>query len=126
MSTDHARALLACPFCGGEANGTGHMRYGRPLDDTWWEDGSQITEAFFVNCIRCGISNGPPALVGGYQTQAEAIAAWNTRALSTAQTERSRIVEWLKNDAGDDGTGLWGIADAIERGEHLPSPPEVG
>src|SRR5687767_12943231 len=71
--------LRPCPFCGGEANGEGHVRYSRPLDGTWWEDGSEITEAFYVNCTKCGINNGCTGLVGGYRTKAEAIARWNTR-----------------------------------------------
>ena len=75
-----AVTLLPCPFCGGEASDAGHARYSKPLPDTWWEDGSEITECFFVNCVKCGISNGRRGLVDGYQTRAEAIAAWNTRA----------------------------------------------
>lgn len=71
--------VKACPFCGGEASAEGHIRYSRPLPDTWWEDGSEITEAFYVNCIRCGIANGRAGLVGGYQTRVEAIERWNTR-----------------------------------------------
>lgn len=75
--------LRPCPFCGGEASDAGHARYSRPLADTRWEDGSEITECFFVNCVKCGIDNGRPGLVGGYQTKAEAIERWNTRADST-------------------------------------------
>lgn len=71
--------LRPCPFCGGEASGDGHANYNRPLDDVAWADGSPITEAFFVNCIKCGIDNGRPGLVGGYQTREQAIAAWNAR-----------------------------------------------
>ncbi len=75
-----AAALLPCPFCGGDAYGTGHTQYARPLVDTTWKDGLPITEAFFCGCVSCGITNGKAGLVGGYQTQAEALAAWNTRA----------------------------------------------
>lgn len=75
---DVREALEPCPFCGGEANDTGHIRYSKPLADTWWDDDTPITEAFFVNCIKCGaVSRG--SIVPGYQTKAEAIAAWNTR-----------------------------------------------
>jgi hypothetical protein len=84
VTSSAKEALLACPFCGGEANGDGYAKYNRPLVDTHWADGSEITECFFVNCIKCGISNGRPGLVGGYQTKAEAIAAWNLRAQSEA------------------------------------------
>jgi hypothetical protein len=72
-------ALLPCPFCGGEASADGETHYREALADTHWADGSDITEAFFVNCIKCGITNGRPGLVGGYQTKDEAIERWNAR-----------------------------------------------
>lgn len=75
----HTADLKPCPFCGGGASDTGHIKYNRALSDTWWEDGSPVTEAFFVNCMKCG-AQSRSGVVGGYQTQAEAIAAWNTRA----------------------------------------------
>lgn len=90
-----AGELLPCPFCGGEASAEGRTRYNRPLADTWWEDGSEITECFFVNCIKCGISNGRAGIVGGYQTRAEAIAAWNTRAYTDLLTELEYAVKLL-------------------------------
>ena len=70
--------LKPCPFCGGKASSEGHIRYGRPLDDAWWADGSKITEAFYVNCMSCGAVSRS-GIVNGYQTKAEAIAAWNRR-----------------------------------------------
>jgi len=72
------KVLLPCPFCGGEASDAGHARYSRPLDDAWWADGSPITEAFFVNCMKCGAVSRS-GVSNGYQTKAEAIAAWNRR-----------------------------------------------
>lgn len=71
--------LLPCPFCGGEASDAGHSKYNRPLPDTTWEDGSPVTEAFFVNCMTCGAVTRGDAIVRGYQTKAEAITAWNRR-----------------------------------------------
>lgn len=70
--------LKPCPFCGGGASDAGHIKYSRPLDDTSWEDGSAVLEAFYVNCMKCGAVSRA-GLVGGYQTKAQAIAAWNTR-----------------------------------------------
>lgn len=70
--------LLPCPFCGGKANGDGVARYSPPLHNTWWSDGSKITEAFFVNCMSCGIRNGT-CLGVGYQTREHAHRHWNTR-----------------------------------------------
>src|SRR5690606_593864 len=67
-----------CPFCGGEASAEGMQIYNSPLSDTWWEDGSEITQAFFCNCIRCGISNVSGSV--GHRTRDMAIAAWNRRA----------------------------------------------
>jgi len=70
--------LLNCPFCGGEASDTGHQKWSRPVKDTTWNDGSPITEAYFVNCMTCGV-NTRGALSLGHQTRAKAIAAWNRR-----------------------------------------------
>ena len=74
-------ALLPCPFCGSKASDTGFMTWSKAVRDTHWDDGSKITEAYFCSCISCGVTN----IVGnvGYRTKAEAIAAWNTRALPT-------------------------------------------
>lgn len=69
--------VLPCPFCGGEASDTGHIKWSRPLTETTWADGSPITEAFFCNCISCGISNQHNGL--GHRTQSEAREAWNKR-----------------------------------------------
>ena len=70
--------LKPCPFCGGAASGDGYVYYSRPCNDTAWDDGSPITEAFFCNCPSCGVSNMATGI--GYRSKAEAIAAWNTRA----------------------------------------------
>jgi hypothetical protein len=56
--------LKSCPFCGGKASDAGHCKYNRPLTNTWWSDG--------------GATSGS-GICSGYQTKAEAIAAWNTR-----------------------------------------------
>ena len=72
-------ALLPCPFCGGEASDTGLRIWSKALPETHWDDGSEITKAYFCNCTSCSVTN----IVGsvGYRTKAEAIAAWNTRAI---------------------------------------------
>lgn len=69
-------ALTPCPFCGGEASSSHRITYS-PGHQAWFADGSQVLEAYAVNCIRCGVSN-----IGllGHQTPAKAIEAWNTRA----------------------------------------------
>lgn len=72
------QGLLPCPFCGGEASSDGRIKYGRPLTDAWWPDHKPITEAFYVNCMKCGAVSRS-GIVNGYQTKDEAIAAWNTR-----------------------------------------------
>lgn len=73
-----AVTLKPCPWCGGEASADGYTKYSKPLADTWWEGGAPITEAFFVNCMKCGAVSRS-GLVSGYQTKAEAIERWNTR-----------------------------------------------
>jgi Lar family restriction alleviation protein len=67
--------LLPCPFCGGEPSANGSIRYHRS-HEAWFADGTQILEAFYVNCISCGISNRG---LLGHQTREKAIAAWNRR-----------------------------------------------
>ena len=82
MSNEH-EALKPCPFCGGEAS---------PVQHFWWT----------VQCKTCGGAEGP-----GAESQAEAIAAWNTRTpdphitqleASNAQLEadRAELVERLR------------------------------
>ena len=56
--------LLPCPFCGGEAHIVGG-------DD------------FFYNVVQC--CNCHATASGRYETEAEAIAAWNTRAERTCR-----------------------------------------
>ena len=87
-----AVTLKPCPWCGGEASADGYIKYSKPLADTWWEGGAPITEAFFVNCMKCGAVSRS-GLVSGYQTKAEAIAAWNTRHQSgrTGAGERETV-----------------------------------
>jgi hypothetical protein len=97
--------LLPCPFCGGEASGTGHTRYSRPLANTKWDDGTPITEDFFVNCIRCGISN--KTMNVGHRSKAAAIAAWNTRAPEAALAARDARIAALE-------AGLRQLADGRE------------
>lgn len=59
--------LLPCPFCGGEARESGER--------------FENTILSWVYCASCGAA-------GGYRhTEAEAIAAWNTRAERTCHRE---------------------------------------
>ena len=67
--------LKPCPFCGGEASASGILLYTK-THQAWWPDGSQILKAHYVNCMRCSADNKQ---MFGHQTQADAIAAWNTR-----------------------------------------------
>lgn len=53
--------LLLCPFCGGEADN--RWRYRKPGEYA----------CYWVLCVRCGCATT------AYDTEAEAIAAWNTR-----------------------------------------------
>jgi len=81
-AVENPRTLLPCPFCGGEANPNGVARYSKD-HEAWFADGTQVREAFFVNCLKCGVSN-----IGmiGYQTRDKAVAAWNKRFRSSGRT----------------------------------------
>lgn len=69
--------LKPCPFCGGEASANGVCRWSRN-PNTKWLDGTEVLEAFYVNCIQCQGRNSGNC--GGFQTRAEAIEHWNTHA----------------------------------------------
>ena len=74
-------ALKPCPFCGGDASDKGVVRYApSKLEDqnAWWADGTPVETAYYCNCVVCG-ANNRSAVIGGYQTQEKAIAAWNKR-----------------------------------------------
>lgn len=96
-------ALLPCPFCGGEASDRGLRIWSKALPDTHWDDGSEITKAYFCNCISCSVTN----IVGnvGYPTKAEAIAAWNTRALPAidpAAIREAALVSAVSKQIGEE------------------------
>ena len=75
--------LLPCPFCGGEAQ----MHFHRYLGP-WYSVSA-------VHADRCPMDMKYPR---SYATEAEAIAAWNTRAERTCEVVRSRfedlVDEW--------------------------------
>ncbi len=73
--------LKPCPFCGGEASASGSVRYSKG-HEAWWADGSEVREAFFVSCTKCG--GRRTGIVGGQQTREASIEAWNTRSLPPA------------------------------------------
>jgi hypothetical protein len=82
--------LSTCPFCSGKASGTGTIKYAK-THKAWWTDGTRITEAYFCNCMECGVTNKG---LCGHQTHALAVEHWNTRSQAndkqTATTDDSR------------------------------------
>lgn len=71
--------LKACPFCGGEAGlGTGQDR--------------DAGEYWFVNCTDCMASTNVTLYNLLPATKAEAIAAWNTRALPEPAADLVEVV----------------------------------
>ena len=94
MTDNRTTELLPCPFCGGEA---------------------KIIEAYgwLVQCTSCFASVGQNCTEGGflagdYRTEAEAIAAWNSRAERTCKpTEPARCLDgtdcpaWLCSECGE-------------------------
>lgn len=85
--------LKPCPFCGGEASPNGVIRRSSS-PDCRWSDGTECLEAFYCNCMKCGVKNGG-ALSGGYQTRENALTAWNARAESPLAASHARLVEAL-------------------------------
>lgn len=81
--------LLPCPFCGGEAR-TAVKSYG---DTHYWR--------IYCDVIGCAFGSS-----GVYHSEAEAIAAWNTRA-SGSETANDRAVAAMNKAAGN-----WAKADA--------------
>lgn len=86
-------ALLPCPFCGGEASAEGRVSY-TENHEAWFADGTQVLEAFYCNCMKCGATRQP--IVGGYQSRDLAITAWNTRSTPIVDVTR---VEKLREAA---------------------------
>ena len=76
-----ANELKACPMCGAEASPNGVIRRSSS-PDLRWEDGSECLEAFYCNCMSCGMNNA--GMAGGYQTREQAVAHWNHRAPAPA------------------------------------------
>lgn len=75
--------LKPCWHCGGEASPDGYVFYSKPCTETRWEDGSPITEAFFCNCPKCGVTNMTSGM--GHRTRQQAIDHWNTRTTLLAE-----------------------------------------
>jgi Lar family restriction alleviation protein len=90
--------LLPCPFCGSGAE---------IVVREFTDDKANYGEAY-ASCLSCGIEQPYK------QTEAEAIAAWNTRALQPT-SERERIVAWMRS--WKDAPEAEAVAAAIERGD---------
>lgn len=74
--------LKPCPFCAGEPSPTGKITYSANHDARWL-DGTRVLEAFFVNCVACGVDNRG---LLGHQTREAAVTAWNRRAPAEARS----------------------------------------
>ena len=102
------KELKPCPMCCGKAS-FGTTTYSpREEPSAWFSDGTPVTTAHSVNCQRCGVNNR--GIVGGYQTQEEAAAAWNTRARDPRMTKHNstgRIRKaWRASVKGCDGVDI--------------------
>ena len=92
--------LLKCPFCGGEARCY--------PSDAFNESG------YFEFIVQCSSVDGH-ALVGNYQTEAEAIVAWNARATGgTLTAEQVRKAVYAHSIHADCADADWqAIADEM-------------
>jgi hypothetical protein len=105
--------LLPCPFCGGAASSGGYQRWSRALDDTRWANGTRIKEAYFCNCPMCGVTNCNGSI--GYQTAAEAIAAWNRRAAPAADAPKKALIAAEQFISGFEGDEMQEGIDVLLR-----------
>ena len=82
--------LKPCPFCGRESR-VGKTSYNCTLENLrkTYPDKNQ-THGYFVSCMYCG---GSMKAVSFYDTEEEAIQAWNTRPDSVEQ--ESQQSEWV-------------------------------
>lgn len=76
--------LLPCPFCGGEA----HVNH----DHRWYGDVYKAVDAYEVVCLNFGCIIYYADDVW-YDTESEAIAAWNSRAERTCEC----VAEYAKS-----------------------------
>lgn len=96
--------LLPCPFCGGEAKTV--------LADTYPHRG--MLHSWFVACkdSECGCELGfygmdENGTCGTYETEAEAIAAWNTRAATTIGQVAVEVVPTKRTCKGESDMSEW-------------------
>ena len=75
--------LLPCPFCGGEAR----------IFELTWTDGLGVPHDFKHPYYRVVCQGGCRTLKGDYDTEAKAIAAWNSRAERTCEC----VAEYAKS-----------------------------
>lgn len=89
--------LLACPFCTMPAL---RVAFIRATDDCkWWQ----------VECINCG-THGPHSEI----SEAEAIAAWNTRASDPLRVKAQALIDKLAEVDSFMGDRAHWYADALE------------
>ena len=102
MTDNRTTELLPCPFCGGEAETFNPFN----ADGTWC-----------VLCSECA------AATGFEQTEAEAIAAWNSRAELGSEPPYDELLRCLENDwnirASWDGLRKFWCIELTEEGVRM-------
>lgn len=68
-------SIERCPCCGGSCS-VGTMTFSSP-PPIYRKDGEPRTKSFFVHCQICQTNNN--GIVHGYETEQEAVEAWNKR-----------------------------------------------
>lgn len=104
--TGNRTTLLPCPFCGGKAEI-------HPSND--W-DVTFTGSTFFAWCDKCETRGDY------YNTEAEAIAAWNTRVERTCKMEQMSECQFDDIACSECGVALWAFSMDME-GEGVLATP---
>lgn len=81
--------LLPCPFCGGEAVGSGYSSYGSVNWESYEFEAPKPQASFFkIKCGSCGLSQTDQFCIEPKEAYVKSVTTWNTRtSLQGGQSE---------------------------------------